>query len=224
MSGLVPSHLGQNDMITRKDFLGLGLASLVMLGPLAGSAKAQSVAQAELMQAGPLGDVFQGSPDAKVTMIEYASLTCGHCASFHQKTYPLLKQRYIDTGKVRYVLREFPLDPLATAGFMLARCEGDTKYYPIVDLLFSQQRQWAFSEKPVDALQGLVKQAGIGNEKFETCLRDDKLLNGINAVKNRGVEKLNVSSTPTFFINGQKLNGALNMEEIEKVVKPLLGE
>ena len=81
-----------------------------------------------------------GPADAKVTIVEYASLTCSHCAAFHKDTWPELKKRYIDTGKVRFILREFPLDPLATAGFMLARCDGEAKYYPITDLLFDQQR------------------------------------------------------------------------------------
>ena len=124
-----------------------------------------------------------------MTIVEYASLTCSHCANFHKTTWPELKKRYIDTGKVRFVLREFPLDPLATAGFMLARCDGNDKYYPITDLLFEQQRNWAFTDKPLDALRGLMRQAGFSQEKFEACLKDQKLYDAVNAVKNRGIEQ-----------------------------------
>ena len=120
-----------------------------------------------------------------MTIIEYASLTCSHCANFHKTTYPELKKRYIDTNKVRFILREFPLDPLATAGFMLARCDGEAKYYPITDLLFEQQKNWAFTEKPLDALRQLMRQAGFSQEKFEACLQDQKLYDAVNAVKNR---------------------------------------
>lgn len=178
-------------------------------------------AQSPVGVAGPLGDVWMGNPDAKVSVIEYASLTCGHCANFHKDTWPALKAKYIDTGKVRFVLREFPLDPLAMAGFMLARCNGNDKYNPMVDLLFAQQRNWAFTDKPVDALSALVKQAGFTQESFEACLKRQDLYDAINQVKEGG-NKAGVDSTPTFFINGQKRSGALSMAEFEKILDPLL--
>ena len=211
-------------MITRREMLAL-MGSTIAATTLAGSlpAWAQDASVEDLAVAGPLGDVAQGPTDAKVTIIEYASLTCSHCAAFHKDTYPALKQRYIDTGKVRYVLREFPLDVLATAGFMLARCEGPSRYYPIVDMLFLQQRGWAFSDKPLEGLQQMMRQAGFSQEKFESCLRDQKLYDAINAVKNRAADKLKVSSTPTFFINGRRHNGNLSIDELEKIIKPLLG-
>ncbi len=211
-------------MITRRHALHL-LGSVAASAVLATSfpALAQNVSAQDLAQAGPLGDMVQGPADAKVTIIEYASLTCSHCAAFHKDTYPALKQRYIDTGQVRYILREFPLDPLATAGFMLARCDGDAKYYPVVDLLFSQQKTWAFSDKPLDSLQQAVRQAGFSQEKFESCLRDQKLYDAVNAVRNRASDTLKVTSTPTFFINGQRHSGNMSIDDIEKVIKPLLG-
>ncbi|RZK81428.1 MAG: twin-arginine translocation signal domain-containing protein, partial [Methylobacterium sp.] len=133
-------------MITRRDALkatGLAIGAALILPKLSMAALAESVPVDGLMQPGPLGDVWLGPKDAKVTIIEYASMTCSHCAAFHKMTYPTLKERYIDTGKVRFTLREFPLDPLATAAFMLARCDGEAKYYPITDLLFDQQPAWA---------------------------------------------------------------------------------
>ncbi|HEY8564152.1 MAG TPA: DsbA family protein [Beijerinckiaceae bacterium] len=213
-------------MITRRDALTLlgSAAALCVLGPSFPAVAQTTVAAKDLAVQGPLGDVAEGPADAKVTIIEYASLTCSHCATFHRETYPTLKSRYIDTGKVRYVLREFPLDPVSAAAFMLSRCDGEAKYYPMVDLFFSQQRTWAFSEKPVDAMQQLVRQAGFSQEKFERCLRDQKLYDAVNAVRKRGEEVLKVDSTPTFFINGQRHAGNMSVAELEKVLKPLLGE
>lgn len=211
-------------MITRRKALQLigsaaGTAFLLANFP----ALAQNASAQDLAVVGPLGDVALGSPDAKVTIVEYASLTCSHCAAFHHGTYPELKKRYIDTGKVRYILREFPLDPLATAGFMLARCDGDAKYFPIVDLLFTQQRNWAFTDKPLDALRQMMRQAGFSQEKFDSCLKDQKLYDAVNAVRNRGSDTLKVDSTPTFFINGQRHAGNMSIDELETIIKPMLG-
>jgi len=211
-------------MITRRQTLALiGSGAALALLSSYFPALAQNVSMQDLAVPGPLGDAAQGPPDAKVTIIEYASLTCSHCAAFHKETYPALKERYIDTGKVRYVLREFPLDPLATAGFMLARCDGDSKYYAIVDMLFQQQRAWAFTDKPLDALRQMMRQAGFSQEKFDSCLRDQKLYDAVNTVKNRGMEAFKVDSTPTFFINGQRFAGNMSIDELEKIIKPMLG-
>ncbi|WP_046866486.1 DsbA family protein [Microvirga massiliensis] len=211
-------------MITRRQTLALiGSGAALALLSSYFPALAQNVSMQDLAVPGPLGDAAQGAPDAKVTIIEYASLTCSHCAAFHKETYPALKERYIDTGKVRYVLREFPLDPLATAGFMLARCDGDSKYYAIVDMLFQQQRAWAFTDKPLDALRQMMRQAGFSQEKFDSCLRDQKLYDAVNTVKNRGMEAFKVDSTPTFFINGQRFAGNMSIDELEKIIKPMLG-
>lgn len=204
-------------MTSRRQVL-LGTAALA-LSPLLASQDAS--AQAAPGVASPLGDVWLGSPDAKVTIIEYASLTCGHCANFHKDTFPALKAKYIDTGKVRFVLREFPLDPLAAAGFMLARCNGNDKYYPMTDLLFAQQKNWAFTDKPVDALSTLVKQAGFTQDSFEACLKRQDIYDAVTQVKDGGA-KAGVDSTPTFFINGQKRSGALSIAEFEKIIDPLL--
>jgi len=192
-----------------------GIAAAAFLGAR------PALAQADLTTAGPLGDVWLGPADAKVTIIEYASLTCGHCATFHRDTWPALKAKYIDTGKARFTLREFPLDPLATAGFMLARCNGNDKYVAMTDLLFAQQKAWAFTEKPVDALAAMVKQAGFTQESFEACLKRQDIYDAVTQVKDRGA-KAGVESTPTFFINGQKRSGALTIAEFDKILEPLV--
>jgi protein-disulfide isomerase len=212
-------------MITRRQTLQLlGTAAATVYFGMSLPALAQNVSAQDLAVQGPMGDVALGPENAKVTIIEYASMTCSHCAHFHATTWPELKKRYIDTGKVRFVLREFPLDPLATAGFMLARCDGNDKYYPITDLLFDQQKNWAFVDKPLDALRAMLKQAGFSQEKFDACLKDQKLYDAVNAVKNRAMEQFKVDSTPTFFINGQRHPGSMSIDELEKIIKPMLGE
>ena len=211
-------------MITRRQTLQLlGTAAAAAFIATSLPALAQNVSVQDLSVQGPLGDVALGPETAKVNIVEYASLTCSHCAAFHKDTWPELKKRYLDTGKVRFTLREFPLDPLATAGFMLARCDGNAKYYPITDLLFDQQRNWAFTDKPLDALRQMMRQAGFTQEKFDSCLRDQKLYDAVNAVRNRGMDTFKVDSTPTFFINGQRHPGNLSIDELEKIIKPMLG-
>lgn len=215
-------------MITRREFVAgsavLGLTGTALSTPgfgFIGVAQAQTASMADLAVAGPLGDEVLGKADAPVTIIEYASMTCGHCANFHNKTYPILKQRYIDTGKVKFIMREFPLDPLAAAGFMLARCAGKDKYYPMIEVLFHKQNEWAV-QQPLPPLTAIAKQAGLSQEKFEACLSDQKVLDGIEATRARGSEKFGVNSTPTFFVNGKMMRGAVSIEELEKEILPLL--
>jgi protein-disulfide isomerase len=210
-------------MISRRIALGTLASAAAAVGFGARPALAQNVSPNDLRVPGPLGDSWLGPETAKVTIVEYASLTCSHCATFHERTFPELKKRYVESGQVRFALREFPLDPLAMAGFMLARADGGARYYPITDLLFETQRSWAFSNKPLDALAQTMRQAGMSQEKFESTLRDQKLYEGVNAVKNRAVELFKVESTPTFFVNGQRIPGAVSIDELEKVMKPILG-
>jgi len=213
----------------RRSFLRIAAASgLVAAGALTapGPARSQAAAAAvpigELMAEPTLPDIWLGAKDAPVTMIEYASMTCTHCAAFHQETWPTLKSKYIDAGKVRFVLREFPLDPLATAGFMLARCVGPEKRNAIVDLLFTQQKNWAFVPKPVEALESTVKQAGITHDAFEACLKDQKLYDQVNQERDKAGQQFKVDATPTFFINGVRHSGELTVPELDKILAPLV--
>lgn len=175
---------------------------------------------AELMKPGALPDMSLGKEDAPVTIVEYASMTCPHCAHFHETTLPELKTKYIDTGKARLVMREFPFDPRAEAAFMLARCSND-KYFPMIDVLFKQQESWAAVENARDALLNLAKLAGFTQQSFETCLTDQKLLDQIREVRTRG-STFGVDSTPTFFINGERYPGALTIEQISAIIDPKL--
>jgi protein-disulfide isomerase len=213
-------------VITRRDFVAgtSALAIAAALGAaLAPAALAQAAAPstAELLETGALEDMVLGKADALVTVIEYASMTCGHCAAFHANTYPEFKKRYVDTGKARYILREFPLDPLAAGAFMLARCAGKDRYFPLVETLFQQQRQWTV-QKPLEPLFAIVRQAGFTQQTFDACLRDQKMLDGIEWVRQRGSEKFKVESTPTFFINGKVFRGAMTIDEMAKAIDPLL--
>jgi len=200
----------------------VGSAALFAASLLPSAAFAQNVPAAELMKPGALPDIWQGDEKAPVTIIEYASATCSHCAHFHETTYKELKTKYIDTGKVRFTMREFPFDPLAQAGFMLARCSGDDKRDAVVGLLLAQQKNWAMSDKPLQGLMTLMRQTGMSQETFESCLKDQALYDNIGKVRDQGAEKFTVNSTPTFFINGTRLVGAVSLEEMEKLILPSL--
>ncbi len=213
------------DMTTNRRALLQTLAAGGAWAALPSASFAQSAGDmpmAQLMQPSPLPDLWVGSKDAPVTMIEYASMTCPHCAHFHNETWPELKKTYIDTGKVRFVLREFPFDPLATAGFMLARCAGDAQREAVVELLFAQQPKWAFTDKPLEGLQSVIRQTGMTQQTFESCLRDKALYDNVNAVRDRGAKEFKVDSTPTFFINGKKVNGSIPLAEFAKIIDPLI--
>jgi protein-disulfide isomerase len=232
--------------ITRREFaIGTGTLALSGAAVLAGfttlgwpqAALAQDPSPAELMKAGPLGEMILGDEKAPVTVIEYASMTCPHCAQFHEVVYPELKKRYIDTGKVRFIFREFPLDQLAAAGFMLARCSSQDvkaalpglevakvsaqRYYAMIETLFAQQKTWVV-QRPLAPLLNIGKQAGLTEDTFNECLKNQQVLDGIEDVRQRGAQKLGVNSTPTFFINGKKFSGGMTIDDMEKQFAPYL--
>jgi protein-disulfide isomerase len=196
----------------------LALAALTGQGALAQNAE---VALDALLKEGPLPDLWLGEKNAPVTIVEYASTTCSHCAAFHAGTFKELKSKYIDTGKARFVLREFPLNPVDMAAYMLARCAGDDKRYAVVDLLFSQQKAW-ITDKPLVGLSSLLKQTGMSQSSFESCLKDKAMYDKIGEARDLASEKFGVNSTPTFFINGQRMVGDISLAEMEKVMLPLI--
>ena len=171
---------------------------------------------AALIAPGPLPDIIVGSADAPYTIVEYASMTCPHCAEFQTDIFPELKTKYIDTGKARYMLREFPLDNLAAAAFMLARCAGDDRYYAMVDALFETQETWAAPGGDAkDKLLQIARQAGISKEQFDQCLADKDLFGKIVKTREIAHEKFQVDSTPTFFVNGKRLKNAHKLEDFQ---------
>jgi protein-disulfide isomerase len=208
-------------MLHRRGFLE-GASSLTLLSTAIGEAKADKALIARLLEPGPLPDKIFGPSDAPVTIVEYASITCHFCMKFHSETWPRLKEKYVDTGKVRFIMREFPLDPLATAGFMLARCAGDEKWYPVLDLLYRTKETWGHAQNPADALLQTVRQAGYTKDSFEACLRDDALFQNVRQTADRAARDFGVNSTPTFFINGEKRTGALTLQEFDRILEPML--
>jgi protein-disulfide isomerase len=198
-----------------------GIGVFELLERDGGKAQAQTFSVLELEAKGPLDDIPLGSKDAPVTIIEYASMTCPHCAAFEVTTFPKLKEKYIDTGKVRFIMREYPLDRLAAAAFMLARCAGPEKYNALVETLFQQQQKWAVKE-PLPPLLAIAKQAGFTQQSFDSCINDKALLAKVTEMRDRGSQKFKVDSTPTFFINGEKHSGAMSIEELDKIIQPLL--
>jgi protein-disulfide isomerase len=171
----------------------------------------------ELMRAGPLEEMVIGSEDAPNTIVEYASMTCSHCAKFQAEVFPELKTKYLDTGKAKYILREFPLDTLATAAFMVARCSD--RYYPMIDALFETQSVWAVQgSEGKDKLLQISRQAGFSKERFDECLADKELFKKIVDVRDRGHEAFQIDSTPTFFVNGKRLSGH-KIEDFDDVLE-----
>lgn len=218
-------------LMSRRTLLELAFAATLTLAGAAGVAGIWSrpvhaqgtvVPIDDLMAQQALPDIVQGKADAPVTIVEYASMTCTHCAAFHAMTYPTLISKYVNTGKVRFILREFPLDPLATAAFMLARCSGPDKRNAVVDLLFDQQKNWAFTDKPLAALADLLKQTGMTQASFETCINDQTLYDKVNQIRDRAAEKFAVDATPTFFVNGRKISGVLDPDALDKLLEPML--
>lgn len=196
-------------------------ATATLVGFAPSGAFAQSAAEKALAESGPLPENSFGSPGAPVTVIEYASLTCHRCRDFHLQTWPKVKEKYVDTGKIQFVFREFPLNPLDAGGFMLARCAGEKKWHAIVDLLYRTDDAWAHAPDPVEGLRGVMRQAGMGSDALSACLGDQKLLDGVNAVARRG-SIAGVAGTPTFFVNGRKAAGKMTIEEFSALVDPHL--
>ena len=211
--------------VTRRE-LCAGTAALALVGAVPGSfglvlPAFADVSNEELMTPGPLGEKAQGDPKAPVTLIEYAAVTCPHCSDFFLHQFPEIKSKYIDTGKVHFIFREFALNALDVAGFMLARCAGDNQFFPIVDTLFEKQREWVV-QKPLEPLMAIAKQAGFTQQSFEECLKNQKVEDGIKWVRDRAAEKLGVSGTPTFFVNGKKFTGNPTAAEIGKEIEGYL--
>ena len=218
----------QTLIITRRAFsaaLSLtGLAALAGLSPLRLITDAFAQGAADVAKPQSLPDMALGPANAAVTITEYASMTCSHCAAFTETVFPKIKSEFIDSGKIRFVFREFPLDIKAAAGSMLARCiarEDSPKYFAVVDLLFKQQSDWVI-KNTTETLIRIGKQAGLTQQAVEDCLKDQALLDKIAADQKFAAEVLKVNSTPTFFINGEMLKGEQSFDEFSKRINAML--
>ena len=215
-------------IITRRAFTAAlsltGLAALVGFPPLRLIAEAMAQAASDVAKPVSLPDMALGPANAPVTITEYASMTCPHCAAFNENVFPKIKAAYIDSGKIRYVFREFPLDIKAAAGSMLSRCiakEESAKYFAVTDMLFRQQSDWV-TKNTTETLTRIGKQAGLSQQQVEDCLKNQALLDKIVADQKYASEVLRVDSTPTFFLNGEKIKGDTSFEEFDKRIKSLL--
>ncbi|WP_454631137.1 DsbA family protein [Bradyrhizobium cenepequi] len=215
-------------IITRRAFTAAlsltGLAALIGLSPLRLITEAMAQTAADVAKPQSLPDMALGPQNAPVTITEYASMTCPHCANFNDTVFPKIKSEYIDTGKIRYVFREFPLDIKAAAGSMLARCiakDDGPKYFAVIDLLFRQQNDWVM-KNTTETLTRIGKQAGLSQQQVEDCLKDQALLDKIAADQKYANDVLKVNSTPTFFINGEMLKGETSFDEFSKRINSLL--
>jgi protein-disulfide isomerase len=164
-------------------------------------------------------DRILGKPDAPITIFEYASLTCPHCAAFDRETLPKLKAEWIDTGKAKLIFRDYPLDGAALKAAVLARCAPKERFYGFIDALFSAQDLWARGGDPMPALDRLAKLGGMSEEQFQSCMKNDALQNAVLATRLAGEKEYKVESTPTFFINGKMLVGAQPYEQFNEALK-----
>ena len=194
--------------------MALAAASIAALAP-------RRLALAEARDIGP-EDRTLGPTDASITIIEYASLTCPHCAQFHEDTYPELKAQWIDSGKARFVFRHFPLDGLALRASALSECMEGDRFFGFLDLLFSNQQTWARASDPIAALQGLAKQAGLDEEASNACLSDDVTITRVLEQRKEAADEFDINSTPSFVINGQTVKGGLSLEEFNEYLNGLL--
>lgn len=169
-------------------------------------------------------DMILGKADAPVTMIEYASLTCPHCAHFETVTLPRLQEQYIDKGKLRLVFRDFPLDPVALRAAMLAHCAGKERFFGFLQVLFQNQDDWRNAKDPEAALAGIAKIGGIGKEEFDRCMADSALSDKITKTRFDAEKALEIQSTPTFFVNGEKLVGAQPYEAFKDAIEKALAK
>ncbi len=165
-----------------------------------------------------------GDPQAKVTIVEYSSLTCPHCAEFHQNVLPQIKAEYIDTGMVRWVFRDFPLDGRAMGAAMIARCVPAERYFGFIDMLFRDQQAWARSTDPLTDLKVRAQLAGLAPADVDACLADKVLLQGIQTRAQEAQKQDGIDGTPSFRMNGQKIAPNHSFDEFKSVITPALGK
>ncbi|NGP17456.1 thioredoxin domain-containing protein [Devosia aurantiaca] len=204
------------------------LAAAASALSLAGAATAQAaegdmIDIAKLMApAGGLEDKFEGSADAPVTVIEYASPTCPHCATFHNTVYEPFKEEYINTGKVKFVLRPFARNAIDAAIFLLAEAAGPVAYHNVIATYFKTQNEWGMSDKPRDALFTVAQQLGFTEETFNAALTNQDGFTAIEAQKNQALDEFGLTGTPTFYVNGKTLSGGKTLEQLAAEIDPLV--
>ncbi len=208
-------------MKRRNILLGMGL--LAGLGGSFATLAAPRQARAEAMDIGA-DERIMGNADAAITIVEYASMTCPHCASFHADILPQLKSAWVDSGKARVVFRHFPLDAVALRASGLAECMAEDRYFGFLDLLFTTQAQWSRSPDPLKSLTALGKQAGLSEGEARACLNDEEVLTAILLQRKEAAEQFEINSTPSLVVNGKKVTGAVSFEKLDAFLKEVEGE
>jgi protein-disulfide isomerase len=202
----------------------LSAAALTAQGALAATAAPEpdrTVDMATVLKPGTLPELSIGDA-AGLPMIEYGSLTCPHCAAFSREVLPELKKDYIDTGKVKYIFREFSRNPLDVAAFVLARCVGDDKALAAIELLFSEQDKWAFVDKPLEPLIAAMRPTGLSHDQAMACLKDQSKVDAVAAIGKRANDEIKLTGTPTFVIDGKVYGGELSMDQLRAIIDPLV--
>ncbi len=168
-----------------------------------------------------LAERVMGDPDAPITIIEYASLTCPHCANFHRDTLPKLKAEWIDTGKAKLVYRDYPTDPaaLAFAAAMVARCAPADRYFVFLNAYYMNQKIWKYAQNPLESIAQIARLGGMSREDFDACLQDEELLDGLNQVVVDGQMEYGIKSTPSFVIGDQVIRGNLEYDDFVDVLE-----
>lgn len=214
-------------MNRRQSIVALGTAALTgstLAVRFAYAQEAAEIAKRLLAAASPLGDRSLGKADAPVVMIEYASATCPHCAEFHEKVLPQIKSAYIETGKVRFIFREFPLDQLALGAFMLTRCIPEDKYFAALDLMFRRQKTWAQAKNPADELFKVMQMAGMDKAGFEACVKREDLAKAIVESSRTAAKDFAIKGTPAIFVNGQFIDAHDDMASVKIALDKAIGQ
>jgi protein-disulfide isomerase len=181
----------------------------------------RTVDMASLLKPGPLPELAMGDPSG-IPVIEYGSLTCPHCAAFSREIFPELKKDYVDTGKVRFIFREFSRNSLDVAAFLLARCVGDDKAFAAIELLFNEQDKWAFVDKPLEPLIAAMRPAGLTHDQAMACLKDQDKAKAIVGIAKRATDEIKMTGTPTFVIDGKVFGGELSIDQLKAILDPLI--
>ncbi|MGE0747828.1 MAG: DsbA family protein [Rhodospirillales bacterium] len=200
----------------------MGAAAALALAPAAFAQNSPAALEAPDATQVTASDHVMGKADAPVTVIEYASMTCPHCAVFHGTVLPKIKSEYVDAGKVRVVFRDFPLDRLALTASVIARCAEPERYLSFVDVLFSSQLSWARSENPLDALKKVAALGGVGEAKADACLKDESLFNAVLSQRLGGERTFKINATPALIVNGKPIPGGADYETLKKAIEAQL--
>lgn len=163
-----------------------------------------------------------GTEEANIEIIEFASLTCGHCAKFHNEVFPKIKKEFIDTGKVSFIYQDFPLDKFALKASVIARCSGEKKFFSFLKVLYSKQKDWTRTEDPFRSLLKIAKLGGLKNEEIKVCVGNKSIEDGILKQRLNASKKFDINATPTLYINGEKYDGDLTFEALKLKINTLL--